>query len=193
MLIGITGQIGSGKSEVARIFGKYGAFVISADKIGKDVVEKNPAVLNKLVRAFGTDILTRSGRLRRKMLAELAFSSEELKQKLNNIVHPPLLKELAGQGESALRTHKLVVIDAALLLDWGWDKKVDMTIFVHANDRMKIARLVENGYTIEEAKMRLKSQPRFAEFKERSDITILNNKSLDSLEVKVKKIIRKFS
>ena len=189
MLIGVTGQIGSGKSEAARILAGMGAFVISADRIGRDLVKKDPAILKKLVRAFGKEILTPGGRLRRKHLARLAFSDESQKRKLNKIVHPALLKELTGQSRAALKKHDIVVIDAALLLDWGWDKKVDLTIVIHATDKTKIGRLVRKGYSIEEARMRLRSQLKYSEFKSRADIVIHNNKSLKSLKLRLKKIL----
>lgn len=190
MLIGITGQIGSGKTEAAKIFAKYGAYIISADKIGRDVVENSPVVLKKLVRTFGQEILTPSGKLRRKYLALLAFADCSHKDKLNRIVHPALLKELGRQSKAALKKYKIVIIDAALLLDWCWDKKVDLTIVVHSADRVKISRLVEKGYTMEEAKMRLRSQLKLAEFRARADIIIHNNKSLSSLELRIKKILQ---
>lgn len=80
MLIGITGQIGAGKTEAAKIFAECGAYVISADKIGRDVVEKKPEVLARLIKAFGDDILTPKGNLRRKYLARLAFADENKKK-----------------------------------------------------------------------------------------------------------------
>ncbi len=191
MLIGITGQIGAGKTAAAEIFKKLGAFLISADRIGRDVVEKNRKVLDRLVRVFGSDILTPSGKLRRKHLGIIAFSSQKNKEKLNNIVHPPLLKELTRQVKAALKIHDLVVIDAALLIAWGWHKKVDCTVLVHAGYDLKIKRSVAKGLTEEEAKMRLKSQHNYACLKKHADFTILNNKSIETLELKVKKIIKK--
>lgn len=193
MLIGVTGQIGGGKTEVAKIFKKYGAFVISADKIGKDVIEKNPIMLDKLVRAFGESILTKSGRLRRKKLGEIAFSSEADKKKLNKIIHPELLKELGKQVRSAEKKNKIVVIDAALLIDWQWHKIVDITILVHASHKTKIDRLKEKGYSEKEARMRLKSQLKYRELRRHVDIILLNDESLDCLEVKVRKIIEKLN
>jgi dephospho-CoA kinase len=191
VLIGIAGQIGSGKSEVARIFKKHGAFVLSADKIGREVVEKNPATLKRLVKAFGKKILSKTGRLRRRSLGEIAFASEEEKRKLNNIVHPVLLKELENQARAVSRKYDMVVIDAALLIDWKWDRKVDYTILVHAPDKIKLDRLIKMGYSKAEAGNRIRSQLKYRELRKRSDFVVLNNKSLDSLELKVKKIVMK--
>jgi dephospho-CoA kinase len=191
MLVGITGQIGSGKSEVARIFANHGAFVISADKIGKDVVEKKPAILHELAKSFGNQIFTKSGRLQRKKLASIAFSSETNKKKLNKIVHPVLLKELSRQIRIATEIYSIVIVDAALLIDWGLQKKMDYTILVHASQNIRIARLGKLGYSSTEAMKRIKSQLMFSDLKKGSNIVIFNNKSLAALEVQVKKILQK--
>ncbi|SYZ73269.1 Dephospho-CoA kinase [Candidatus Zixiibacteriota bacterium] len=189
MLIGITGQIGSGKTEVARLFRKHRAFVISADKIGHDVVDNDPKVLGKLVAAFGQGIINSRGRLNRKQLAQIAFSSTRGKAKLDSIVHPPLLKELSRQVRNAQIRNKLVVVDAALLIEWGWHKKVDYLLVVLAPNRAKIARLMNKGYSQREAHSRLKSQLSARRYRQVADRVIYNNKSLAALEVQVKEII----
>jgi len=191
MILGITGQIGSGKSEVAALLKKYGAFVISADKVGRQVVDGDIRILNKLVSKFGQDIITRGGRLRRRRLGEIAFSSEKNKKILNSIVHPPLLSELARQTEIASRKYEMVAIDAALLLDWKWDKKVDYTVLVHAPIKTQIDRLVKKGYTLSEARMRQKTQMKYSEMRKRADFVILNNGSLAELDRKVNRLIKK--
>ena len=191
MLIGVTGQIGTGKTVVANYFKKHGAFVISADKIGRDVVENNTAVLKKLVKEFGSVIVTKSGRLQRRKLGRIAFSSEENKKRLNRIVHPPLLKELQRQVNSAKKNHNCIVIDAALLIDWGWHKKVDLTILVHAGEKIKISRLLKRGFSAEEALERLKSQLKYSQLRKCTDIVVFNNKSIGSLEKKIQKILTK--
>lgn len=192
MLIGITGLIGSGKSEAARIFKKLGAFVISADKIGRDVVENDKSLLKKLVTTFGPDILSKHGRLKRRGLGELAFSSEKNKKALNAIVHPALLRELSRQVKAARKSNDMVVIDAALLINWGWDKKVDLTILVHATYRNRLFRMVQNGYSESEARMRTKSQLHYSELAKRADIILHNNSGLKTLEKKIKNIVSGF-
>lgn len=189
MLIGLTGLIGSGKSEVARIFEKNGAFVISADKIGKDVVDKNKAILKKLVKVFGQEIVSKSGQLNRKILGRLAFISDKNKEKLNKIVHPALLKELALQVKKAIGKYDMVVVDAALLIYWGWDKKVDKTILVDTILRKRIQRLRAKGYSEAEVKSRSKSQLKLSELSRRADYILMNNSTCKMLEKKVENII----
>jgi len=156
------------------------------------VVENNPAVLNKLAKTFGPDILTPSGRLRRRKLGEIAFASDHTKQQLNRIVHPPLLKELARRVKAARKTHDLVVIDAALLIDWGWDRKVDLTILIHAGREIQIKRLRARGYSIAEARQRLKSQLAYRSLRAHADLAILNNTTPAQLEKKIRRLLKRF-
>ncbi len=193
MRIGITGQIGTGKSEVASIFADHGAIVISADAVGRDVVEKDRRVLRKLVREFGGDILTPKGNLRRKFLGKKALDSETNKKRLNDIVHPPLLRELERRVKQAEKRTTLVVVDAALLIDWGWQRKVDLTILVHAGYKIKIARLLKKGYSLPEARMRLSAQKRYRDLRRQCDLVIFNNKDKKYLVKRVEKILQKIS
>ncbi|MCH9024879.1 MAG: dephospho-CoA kinase, partial [candidate division Zixibacteria bacterium] len=130
MLIGITGQIGAGKTTAANILKAMGAVVIDADKIGRKVVENSPGLIQKLARAFGPQILTPTGNLRRKKTAELAFSREKNRKLLNSLVHPYLLRELKKQIKRNLGKKKVVVIDAALLLDWKLDNIINLTVVI---------------------------------------------------------------
>lgn len=193
MLIGVTGQIGAGKSEVARILEGCGGYVISADRIGRDVVRNNPKVLRGLVSAFGCGILTPKGNLGRRRLALIAFSKRGGKEKLDAIIHPPLLRELERQVKEASGNIHLVVIDAALLVDWGWQRKVDYTILVHAGRAIRIRRLLHKGYKLIDIEGRMESQLKYEVLRKQADIVIMNNKSLEALRVRVTKIVEKLA
>nr|MBN2277993.1 dephospho-CoA kinase [candidate division Zixibacteria bacterium] len=193
MLIGITGQIGSGKSTVASLFKKHGAFIISADRIGKDVVEKSPALKKKLAVIFGREILTPGGRLRRRRLGDLVFSSKKSRDRLNALIHPHLLRQMDLETKQALQKFEMVVIDAALLLDWNWDRRLDVTILVNAPRAVKIKRLMDKGFTLKEARQRLNAQIPYRAVRARADLVIVNSSSLSDLESKVLRIIRKLS
>lgn len=185
MLIGLTGQIGAGKSTAARVFEELGAAIVDADMIGRDVVEMSPAVLKKLVKQFGKEILTPSGSLNRKGLAKRAFSTDEGKAALNAIVHPYLLAELHRQVKNYQKQGKVIVIDAALLLDWELDKQVDKTVVITASPQVRIKRMVERGLSRQEVLTRQKVQLSLAEYKRRATVVITNNGTRPELAQKI--------
>jgi dephospho-CoA kinase len=189
MLIGLTGQIGSGKTTAADIFKKLGAVVIDADQIGREVIEESYPLFKSLVRAFGPKILDKSGHINRKKLALIAFATKENHAKLNELVHSYLLRKLRLRTRRALRESKLVVIDAALLLDWGMDKEVDLVLVIHASLEKRLTRLVARGITLIDVRARQKAQLPFTEYKRRADRVILNNGSKADLERKIRKFI----
>ena len=186
MIIGITGQIGSGKSTAARILKKLRAAVIDADKIGREVVESNPELIRKFARAFGRDSVTTNGKLKRSKVAEIAFSSKANKRKLDRLVHPFLLTNLRKQIKKLSKTHSLIVIDAALLLDWNLDRIVDQVLVVHTSLEKRLRRLRGRGIKRVDAIARQKLQLPLKEYMKRADKVIMNNSSQKEFEKKVK-------
>jgi len=188
--LGVTGQIASGKSTAAKKFASLGGKIISADDIGREVVEARPHILSKLIRAFGLDIVTPDGILKRRELGRRAFASEEKKQTLNAIVHPPLLKRLEEEIEACRQDTEcsLIIIDAALLVDWGWHRKMDYTVCVISSREMQILRLKEKGMDDDEIRDRINAQKPAHELTEVSDFVIENNGTIEELDQKVEKI-----
>lgn len=174
MLIGLTGQIGAGKTAVANLLQQCGAAIIDADQIGREVVEKNPNVLNALVKKFGREILTPKGKLNRQRLAELAFVSETSRKALNRIVHPQLVKTIRKQAKLLAKKYPVVVIDAALLLEWKMEKTVDLVLVVTAREPVRLKRLARRGISSEDALARQKRQLSESEFRLKADFIIPN-------------------
>ncbi len=192
MYIGVTGQIGSGKTTAAKILASFGAVVIDADQIGREVVDRSALLRKKLASQFGGGILTPSGKLSRKRLARLAFADEAAKQRLNRLVHPFLLKELRRQMKHKSRQRNVVVIDAALLLDWGLDRQMDVVLVVHASEETRLKRLAARGISKEDALARQKAQVPFSEYQRRADYVILNNGTVEKLQTKLQRLYKKF-
>lgn len=194
-IIGVTGGIGSGKTEVAKIFKKLGAKVISADQIGKEVVEKNPQVLKKLVKTFGQEILTKDKKLKRRKLGELAFSSVEKKDKLNKIVHPYLLSALRKKIEAFRKKGKgMMGVDAALIVEWGLQEELDYLVLVESTLKNRLKRLMEyQGYSQKEALKRVKMQLKDKIRRRHADCIIRNDKDLRELRKKVLFVWEKLS
>ncbi len=188
MLIGLTGQIGAGKSTAARIFAQFGAAVVDADMIGRKVVEQSPTLLKKLVKRFGQGILSSPGKLNRKALAKVAFASPNSTRALNSLVHPYLLKELHRQVKQHSKRRKVVIIDAALLLDWRLDREVDWTIVITAPLALRTKRMSARGLSRAEVIARQKSQPSVATFRSRADFVVSNSGSSAELRRRLKKL-----
>lgn len=184
LLIGITGGIACGKTEVAKVFQEKGAIVLSGDQIGREVVETSGTVREELVGAFGEDILGSDGSLDRRRLGRIAFASEASRDKLNKIIHPHLLKELRKRIQAAEEENPqaVVVIDAALIVEWGLEKELDHLIFVESNREDNILRLQRHkGYSQKEALDRIKSQLPEKVKEEKADMIVRNHKGLAEL------------
>ncbi len=188
MIIGLTGQIGAGKTSAAQILAELGATVVDADLIGREVVEQSSVLRKKLVKAFGREIVDAKGNIRRKRLASAAFRDRASRDKLNWLVHPYLLKELRRQVRAAGR-NKLVVVDAALLLLWRMDSDVDFVLVIHAGLEIRLKRLQARSISREDALARQRAQLSFREFQKRADRVILNNQTPAALRRKVTALI----
>lgn len=191
ILIGITGGIASGKTEVSRVFQKKGAIILSGDQIGKEVVEKNRMVLKELTRTFGNEILNKKRKLDRRKLGRIAFASTDAKEKLDRIIHPYLLRELRKRVESLRekRYKGIAVVDAALIVEWGLQKELDSLVLVQCRREDRIKRLQEQkGYSRKEALDRIKSQlPEYAKRK-LADFVIKNDQGLTELREKANRV-----
>jgi dephospho-CoA kinase len=194
ILIGITGGIACGKTEVSKVFRKKGAVVLSGDRIGKEVVEKNLGIIKELVRTFGPGILNRRGGLNRRRLGEIAFVTKINKEKLDKIVHPVLLRVLKDRIDSLKRKKYkgIVVIDAALIVEWNLQKDLDYLIFVQSKRENRIRRLRKHKeYSRREALDRIKSQlPESAKVK-LADFVIKNDKGLTELREQANRVWQK--
>ena len=194
VLIGVTGGIACGKTEVCRVFQKKRAIILSGDEIGKEMVEKNKKVRNELVRTFGKAILNKNKSLNRRKLGRLAFASKESKDRLNKIIHPYLLRQLKKRIKNLRRRRDqgLVVVDAALIVEWGLQSELDHLIFVQAKREDKIKRLQkQKGYSRKEALDRIKSQLPETAKKRLADFVIINDKSVRELRKKAEKVFSK--
>jgi dephospho-CoA kinase len=190
-VIGVGGSIASGKTTVCRFFEKWGAHVIDADRIGKDVVDSNPSLLHTLVQTFGQGILERRGSLDRRKLGRIVFQDPSARQKLNSVVHPLLLLELRREVEEwqDKEPESVIVIDAALLLEWELGSLLDGLIVVQSDKGHRMERLTHDGrFTTHEAQERIKAQRHLDRRKMSADYVISNNTTIEDLERKAKTV-----
>jgi dephospho-CoA kinase len=184
MIVGITGCPGSGKTILAREFSRNGWILLNADDIGREVVEQNKAILDELAEAFGDDILDAEGKLRRRDLRRLAFSDQEKTLKLNSIVHPPLIRLLKQRVDALRISGGNVVVDCALIFEWGIEGIFNEVICVAADIQLRKERIMlRDGSSAREIDDLCAAQ--FAEIEKirRAGIIIKNNGSVESLKV----------
>jgi dephospho-CoA kinase len=152
--------------------------------IGKDVVTRSAGLRRELARAFGSDILGRTG-IKRSLLARRAFANAEATARLNQIIHPHLLKELNKRIQKARKSakHRAVVIDAALLAEWGPQQVYwDCLIGVWAPLALRRQRLRQRGWPDDEITRRARSQMPWTKRRAMVDIVVKNDGDLTQLE-----------
>jgi dephospho-CoA kinase len=190
-IIGLTGGIASGKSTVSRFLVELGAVVIDADRIGHDVLGSDE-VRRELTAAFGSQILTPGGSVSRRKLGKLVFADPEALAKLNQIMHPRIAARVAAQLERYRRAGvRVVVLEAALLLEAGWAPLVDEVWVTVANEAIVIKRLKgRSGLSRSESRARLSAQLPAAEMVGQADLVINTNCCLDELKARVAELWR---
>lgn len=188
LVIGVTGQIGSGKSTAAEMLASFGGTIVDADQISREIVRDNPKLLGKLVAEFGPEILTATGRLSRKRLAAMVFPSSGAVRTLNRLIHPYILKEMRSQIAALSIAKKAVIVDAPLLFGSSLEKQVDFVLVVHTSRAIRLARLTDRGIDRYQAKAREVAQLPFAELRRRADRVVLNSGTMVALETKLLQI-----
>ncbi|NBE54328.1 dephospho-CoA kinase [Streptomyces boluensis] len=186
--VGLTGGIGAGKSEVSRLLVSYGAVLIDADRIAREVVEPGTPGLAAVVEAFGPDILAPDGSLDRPRLGAVVFADPERLATLNSIVHP-LVGARSAELEAAAGADSVVVHDVPLLAENGLAPLYDLVVVVDAAPATQLDRLVRlRGTTEEDARARMAAQATREKRLEIADIVIDNDGPLDALAPQVRTV-----
>ena len=159
-IYGLTGGIASGKSEAGRRFSELGIPVIDSDRIGHEVLEPGGSAAEQVVEAFGRGILTK-GRIDREKLGRLVFADAAALQRLNGLVHPAVLEEIAGRRAQLVEEgHRAAIIEAALHAEDGKLREgIEGLIVVHCPRAERLRRLMtERDMSREEATRRIEAQ-----------------------------------
>jgi dephospho-CoA kinase len=187
LTVGITGGIGAGKTTVCKIFEELGAKVIYADELAKEIMENDESLKKKIKKIFGEKSYI-GGKLNRKFIADIIFSSDEKRKLLESIVHPAVikrilsdLKKIADEGK-----YNFVIVEAALIFESGFDKELDYVLVVDADDEIKIKRIMERDKcSKEEVLKRMRAQLDSKIKRELADMVIINDGDIDELRKKV--------
>ncbi|MET7555121.1 dephospho-CoA kinase [Streptomyces albidoflavus] len=188
LIVGLTGGIGAGKSEVSRLLVEHGAHLVDADRIAREVVEPGTPGLAAVVEAFGESVLAADGSLDRPKLGEIVFADPERRAVLNGIVHP-LVGARSAELQSQAPQDGVVVHDVPLLTENGLAELYDLVIVVDVEPRTQVERLVRSrGMSEEEARARMAAQAGREERLAVADIVIDNEVSLDVLRGRVAEV-----
>ena len=198
--VGLTGELGSGKSTVARMLAVRGAVILSSDEMGRAMMQPGHAAFDQIVEHFGASILNADGTLNRHALAHLAFDPHAPRiEELNAIIHPAVIAAQAEKIAELARTqpHAIVVIESALIFSTrhapgrGWHDRFDCIILVTAPDDIKIDRFIQRSAAVanesalrDDARRRLEAQ-RTTIPPEIPTYTIENDRSMADLQQNV--------
>ena len=190
LLVGLTGNIASGKSEVARLLGERGATLIDADVLAREAVKPGTKALEKIVQSWGKEVLSPDGTLDRGALRRIAFSDQSELEKLNAIVHPEVTRLRDLEIEKAKsRGDKVVVCVIPLLFERNLVNDFDYVVLVDAPRALRLERLAETRGLEETDAMNMIASQMPAELKRaRADYCIENVGSLSDLEKHVDRL-----
>lgn len=187
-IIGITGGIGAGKTTVCDEMKRCGAEIIDADKIARQIVQKDMPALKEIENEFGKDVLTPGGELNRKKLADIVFSDEKKLKGLNSITHKYILNEMKRRVKNTIS--EVVVLDVPLLFQCDFPIKCDLTIAVIADKETRLQRIMErDGTERADAEARMSKQLTDKEYSDFADICFENDGDIEKIREFARKII----
>ena len=192
-ILGITGGVGAGKSTVLDFLKeKYHAYVIQADLVGHLVMEPDGSCYDRVVALFGKQVIKNDKTIDRKMVSDVVFGSEIMRQSLDAIIHPAVRQYILNQIEQQREAGcSLVVVEAALLLEEHYEKFCDKVWYVHTEREIRISRLMENrGYSREKSESIISSQAPDEYFAKHADYIIRNNGDIKDTWLQVEEGIR---
>jgi len=185
--VGLTGGIGSGKSEVAKIFGGLGALVIDADQLAREAIAPGTPGFERVVARFPSAVGA-DGTPDRAKLASLIFRDSDAREAIAAIVHPEV-RRLSAQRETLASPEQIVVHDVPLLFEAGFYRQCDASVLVIAGEETRIGRVVaRSGLSPEDARQRMRTQIDPERAHELADYTIDNDGTLGALGAAVREV-----
>jgi len=171
--IGLTGNIGSGKTSVAQVFEVLGVPVFYADNESKKLFEESD-VKQQLAQLFGNDVITKSKEVDKQKLASIVFTDKEKLQQLNELLHPLVYKRYVEWIDKQQASY--TILEAAILFESGFDEYVNQSICVYATKRSRMKRIINRDhFEKEQIEARMNNQWSDQEKNNRADYIIDNN------------------
>lgn len=190
LVLGLTGNIGCGKSSVSTIFMENNIKVVDADIVARQIFD-DKGLLNEVFSTFGKSIINQDGSLNRRALGNIVFNDDEKLILLNNLTHPKIKQKILSKVEEYKNQgEKIVVIDAALLIEDDYIPYIQKLILITCREDIQINRIIaRDNCTKEEAISRINSQMSQEDKKKFADYIIDNSNSFEELQEKVLELI----
>jgi dephospho-CoA kinase len=186
LLLGVTGGIACGKSEVGRILDEAGFSVLDTDYLAHKLMQSGEAVFNAVVERFGTEILTEKGEIDRAVLGEIVFADPDAREDLNALVHPAVIEGVKAWADKQDQDAAVLI---PLLFEVGWTEGWDAVVCVASDRETIVDRLRQRGLDRAAAEKRIEAQMPLSEKVARADFMIENNASLDALRVETLSLV----
>lgn len=190
--IGLTGGVATGKSTVAKLLQTKGIAVINSDELAHQAMEPGGPAYDEIITVFGKGVLSPEGKINRKLLGEIVFKDQIARKRLEEIVHPVVIKWIRQELERLSRDGaQIAVVEVPLLFEAGLMDLFDYIWVVSSSYERQLQRLQERDrLTDVAAKERIAAQMSLAEKEKRADAVIKNDDGLDSLEEQLSILIR---
>ncbi|MDH4164506.1 MAG: dephospho-CoA kinase [Nitrospirota bacterium] len=194
LLVGLTGGIASGKSIVTHMLRELGAHVIDADKIVHELLAPGQDANREVIEHFGQEVRLSDGAIDRRKLGDIVFSDPDKRAWLNKCIHPRVYQAYHARARHIIERDPsaIVVLDAALLIETGYHKKMDRVIVVYAAPQDQLTRLMmRDHFTEEHALARIRSQMPLEEKRAVADYVIDNQGTREETEVQVRALFER--
>jgi len=190
VVVGLTGGICSGKSTVAAMFQRFGATVIDADQVARELVEPDQPLFETVASAFGREVVGADGRIDRRRLGAMVFADPKARRQLEAILHPAIILECERRiRQAGISGVAACLLDAALLIESGWYARCDAVILVEASEAVQLDRLVvARGLSRDDAMLRIRAQMPQEEKRRHARYVIENEGPLEETERQVKAV-----
>jgi dephospho-CoA kinase len=192
LVVGLIGGIGSGKSQVAAAFAERGARVVAGDDLAHDAL-RQPEIKAQIERRWGKGVLDERGEVQRSRLGAIVFAEPTELRALEAIVHPWIRERIARDVKQARKDPavRLVVLDAAIMLEAGWNEICDRLVFIDAPAEVRRRRVAgQRGWNLKDLESRERAQLPLTAKAARADHTLDNSGSLDRLGRQVDELLR---
>lgn len=187
-VIGLTGGIASGKSTASKVLEDLNIKIIDADVIAREIVKAGKPALKEIKEAFGHSVIDEFGELKRSELAKIVFNNKEKLEILNQITHKPIIEQIELQIKSykELKSEKVIILDAALLIELKLNYLVDEIWLIVVDKKTQVERLVAREHmTKDDALKIIDAQMQLEEKKKYADVLIDNTGSINFMKEKL--------